>query len=243
MIKHIISLFKPDKIKKTIILFAISALLITVSLIVGTGDNIPMIAMLLAGIIFLFFTVLHPWEKAASFAVLTVVCFVILALDFMWPFINEDVATTAGFSCLAGIMTGIIGIFTRVKSWKRLPYSGALLSVIALGIIITTVVPSLKGIITLTSEWLLIGIQLLITISLFGIGIINKRDNRINKIMLVVLSVILILLSIWGFYVSKWPVDEIRKTFDTLMIRIFSGIEIIIALLSLYACNRSYNKK
>jgi hypothetical protein len=243
MIKHIISLFKPDKIKKTVILFATSALLITVSLIVGTSDNIPMITMLLAGIIFLFFSVLHPWEKAASFAVLTVVCFVILALDFMWPFINEDVAMTAEFGCLAGIMTGIIGIFTRVKSWKRLPYSGALLSVIALGIIITTVVPSLKGILTLTSEWLLIGIQLLITISLFGIGIINKSDNRINKIMLVVLSVILILLSIWGFYVSKWPVDEIRKTFDTLMIRIFSGIEIIIALLSLYACNRSYNKK
>jgi hypothetical protein len=243
MIKHIISLFKPDKIKKTLILFATSALLITVSLIVGTGDNIPMITMLLAGIVFLFFTVLHPWEKAVSFAVLTVVCFVILALDFMWPFINEDVAMTAGFGCLAGIMTGIIGIFTRVKSWKRLPYSGALLSVIALGIIITTVVPSLKGIITLTSEWLLIGIQLLITISLFGIGIINKSDNRINKIMLVVLAVILILLSIWGFYVSKWPVDEIRKNFDTLMIRIFSGIEIIIALLSLYACKRSYNKK
>ena len=243
MIKHIISLFKPDKIKKTIILFATSALLITVSLIVGTSDNIPMITMLLAGIIFLFFTVLHPWEKAASFAVLTVVCFVILALDFMWPFINEDVAMTAGFGCLAGIMTGIIGIFTRVKSWKRLPYSGALLSVIALGIIITTVVPSLKGIITLTSEWILIGIQLLITILLFGIGIIDKRDSRIIKVMLVVLSVILILLSIWGFCVSKWPVDEIRKTFDTLMIRIFSGIEIIIALLSLYACNRSYNKK
>jgi len=243
MIKHIISLFKPDKIKKTIILFATSALLITVSLIVGTGDNIPMIAMLLAGIIFLFFTVLHPWEKAASFVVLTVVCFVILALDIMWPFINEDVAMTAGIGCMAGIMTGIIGIFTRVKSWKHLPYSGALLSVIALGIIITTVVPSLKGIITLTSEWILIGIQIVITILLFGIGIINKRDSLIIKVLLVVLSVILILLSIWGFYVSKWPVDEIRKTFDTLMIRIFSGIEIVIALLSLYACNRSYNKK
>jgi hypothetical protein len=243
MKKHFISLFGSNRIRKTAILFSISALLISVSLIVGTSDNIPMITMLLAGIIFLFFTVLHPWEKAASFAVLTVVCFVILALDFMWPFINEDVAMTAGFGCLAGIMTGIIGIFTRVKSWKRLPYSGALLSVIALGIIITTVIPSLKGIITLTSEWLLIGIQLLITISLFGIGIINKNDHRINKIMLVVLAVILILLSIWGFYVSKWPVDEIRKTFDTLMIKIFSGIEIIIALLSLYACNRSYNKK
>jgi hypothetical protein len=243
MKKHFISLFGSNRIRKTAILFSISALLISVSLIVGTSDNIPMITMLLAGIIFLFFTVLHPWEKAASFAVLTVVCFVILALDFMWPFINEDVAMTAGFGCLAGIMTGIIGIFTRVKSWKRLPYSGALLSVIALGIIITTVIPSLKGIITLTSEWLLIGIQLLITISLFGIGIINKNDHRINKIMLVVLAVILILLSIWGFYVSKWPVDKIRKTFDTLMIRIFSGIEIIIALLSLYACNRSYNKK
>jgi hypothetical protein len=243
MKKHFISLFGSNQIRKTAILFSISALLISVSLIVGTSDNIPMITMLLAGIIFLFFTVLHPWEKAASFAVLTVGCLVILALDFIWPFINEDVAMAAGFGCLAGIMTGIIGIFTRVKSWKRLPYSGALLSVIALGIIITTVIPSLKGIITLTSEWLLIGIQLLITISLFGIGIINKSDLPINKIMLVVLAAILILLGIWGFYVSKWPVDEIRKTFDTLMIRIFSVIEIIIALLSLYACNRGYNKK
>jgi hypothetical protein len=243
MKKHFISLFGSSRIKKTAILFSISALLISVSLIAGTSDNIPMITMLLAGIIFLFFTVLHPWEKAASFAVLTGVCFVILALDFIWPFINEDVAMTAGFGCLAGILTGIIGIFTRVQSWKRLPYSGALLSFIALGIIITTVIPSLKGIITLTSERLLIGIQLLITISLLGIGVINKSDHRINKIMLVVIAVILILLGIWGFLVSRLPVDEIRKTFDTLMIRIFSVIEIIIALLSLYACNRGINKK
>jgi hypothetical protein len=236
MTKHITSLFESDKIRLTIILFVIAALLILISLLSGISDNLPMITMLFAGIIFLFFAVLHPWKKSKSFVILGAVCLLILILDFISPFINEGFAMSAGFVCLAGVITGIIGIFSRLKDWKRLPYAGASLSIIALGIIISTIIPSLKGIIPLSSEWILIGTQLVITISLFAVGKMNRKENLVAKAILIICAVVLIILSIWAFYASQWPTDEIRKTFDTLMIRIYAFLEIIIAVFTLYAC-------
>jgi hypothetical protein len=236
MAKHILSLFESDKIRLTIIFFVIAALLISISLIIGISDNLPMIAMLFAGLIFLFFAVLHPFKEVKSFGILGIVCLLILILDFISPFISEGIAMSAGFVCLAGVVTGIIGVFSRLKDWKRLPYAGASLSIIALGIIISTIIPSLKGIIAPLSDWILIGTQLLITISLFGVGIMNKKDHFITKTLLIICTVVLIALIIWALYASRWPTDEIRKTFHILMIRIYAGIEFIIALLTLYAC-------
>jgi hypothetical protein len=236
MKNHILSLFSPGQIRKTIILFAISALLIIASLLAGINDNIPMIAMFFAGIIFLIFSLLHTWQNASTFGILAVVCLVILTIDFLFPFISEGIAMSVGFVCLAGIIAGIIGIFTRLKNWKRLPYAGASLSIIALGIILTTVIPALKGIIHPGSGWILIGIQLLITIFLFVIGTMNKKAQLQTKAILIIVAIFLILMGVWGFYASPWPTDEIRKTFDTLMIRIFAVIELIIAALTLYAC-------
>jgi hypothetical protein len=241
MKNHILSLFSTGHIKKTIILFVIAALLIIFSLIIGISDNLPMIAMLLAGIIILFISVFHPWKKARSYAILSTICLLILILDFLFPFISEGIAMSVGFVCLAGVFAGIIGIFTHLKEWKRLPYSGASLSIVALGILVSTIIPSLKGILAPGTEWILIGIQLLITISLFGIGIMNKREHRVTKAILIIVAVVLIILCIWGFYASRWPTDEIRKTFQTLMIRIYAVMEIIIASLSLYACKLKIN--
>ena len=78
---------------------------------VGTSDNIPMIAMLLAGIILFLYAALHLWEKSAYYAIMSVVCLVILVLDFTWPFISEGVAMTVGLICFAGIIAGIVGLF------------------------------------------------------------------------------------------------------------------------------------
>jgi len=238
MKKHFISLFNHDKLRKTVILSVIAAILISVSLMIGTVDNLPMIVMLFAGMIFLYFAVLHPWEKASHFAVLTAVCFVILTLDFIWPFISEDIAMTVGFACFAGIITGIIGIFTRLKSWKRLPYAGSLLSLIALGIFITSLNIPLKEIIEPGSEWILIGLQLFITILLFYIGLKNKKESWLTKTMLIVAAIVLIMLSSWGFYASTWQYGEAAhsKIFVILMTRIYASTQIITATLSLFAC-------
>jgi hypothetical protein len=238
MKKHFISLFTPDKLRKTVILLVIAALLIAISLMIGITDNLPMIAMLLAGMIFLCFAVLHPWEKASSFAILTAVCFVILSLDFIWPFINEGIAMTMRFGCFAGIITGIIGIFTRLKSWKRLPYAGSLLSLVALGIFITSLNIPLKEIIDPGNVWILIGTQLFITVLLFFIGLLNKKESRLTKALLIVAGIVLIVLSIWGFYASTWQFGPAAhsKIFVVLMTRIYASIEIIVAALSLFAC-------
>jgi hypothetical protein len=238
MKNYFISLFEPEQLKKTIILLVIAFLLISVSLIIGTGDNLPMIVLLLAGMIFFYFAVLHLWKNATYFLVLTAVCFVILILDFIWPIISEGIAMAVGFGCFAGIITGIIGIFTRLKSWKRLPFSGALLSLIALGIFITSVNIPLKEIIKSGSEWILIGIQLFITILLLYIGLINKRERRLTKAALIVSAIVLILLSIWVFHASTMQFGEAAhsKGFVVLMARIYASIEIIIASLSIYAC-------
>lgn len=238
MKKHFISLFTPDRYRKTVILSVIAVLLISGSLMIGITDNLPMSATLLAGMIFLCFAVLHPWEKASHFAVLTAVCFVILTLDFIWPVINKGIAITVGFGCSAGIITGIIGLFTRLKSWNRLPYAGSLLSLVALGIFITSMNIPLKEIIDPGNVWIWVGIQVFITILLFFIGLINKKESRLTKAMLIVAGIALIVLSILGFYASTWQYGPAAHSiiFVVLMTRIYASVEIIVAALSLFAC-------
>jgi hypothetical protein len=237
MKKHFISLFQPDKRKKTVILSVIAVLLISTSIIIGLTDNIPMIALLFAGMVVLFFALLHPWEKASYFAILTAVCFVILTIDFIWPFINEGIAMTAGFICFAGIITGVIGIFTRLKKWQRLPFGGSLLSLIALGIFISSLYYPLNEIMQPGSLWTWIGVQFFITVLLLIIGLFNKKDSWITKTMLIVAAIVLILLSIWGFYASTWQFGEAAHSviFVILMTRIYASLQIIIASLSLFA--------
>jgi hypothetical protein len=238
MKKHFITLFGPDNRSKTIILLVTAVLLISVSLIVGTGDNLPMIAMFFAGLIFFFFAILHLWTKASYFAALTAACFVILIMDFIWPFINEDIAMPAGGVCFAGIITGIIGIFTRLKSWKRLPLAGSLLSLIAMGIFITSLNIPLRDVIEPWKEWALICLQLFITILLFSIGLINKKESHLTKAILILSALVLIMLSAWGFYASTWQYGEHTHSiiFVKLMARIYASVDIIIACLSIYAC-------
>ena len=60
MKKHFISIFDSSHLKWTISLFTIAVLFIIVSSLGGINDNLPVIAMLLIGIIILFFAVFHP---------------------------------------------------------------------------------------------------------------------------------------------------------------------------------------
>ena len=120
MKKHFISLFDKTHLRKTIYLFIIAVLLITISSLVGISDNIPMIAMLLSGIIILFFSVLHPWKKAGNYAILAGVCIGILLLEglsihilasmHLDKYLSEGIAMGVAFLiCVPGIIVGIIG--------------------------------------------------------------------------------------------------------------------------------------
>jgi hypothetical protein len=79
-----------------------------------------MIAMLLTGIVILFFSVLHPWEKAGNYGILAVVCIGILLLEWLGIYIlakmhldkylSEGIAMGVAFLiCVPGILVGIIG--------------------------------------------------------------------------------------------------------------------------------------
>jgi hypothetical protein len=120
MKKHFISLFDSAHLKWTISLFTIAVLLIIISSLVGISDNLPMIAMLLTGIILLFFAVLHPWEKAYNYGILALVCIGILLLEWIGisilakmhldKYLSEGIAMGVAFLiCVPGILVGIIG--------------------------------------------------------------------------------------------------------------------------------------
>jgi hypothetical protein len=233
MKSNFLSRFEPKSIRNTRVLFGVAILSITVSLIVGLSDNVPMILLLLGGMILFLFATLNLWKNVTYYTIMMVISSVILLCDFVWPLISEGFAMTVGFISFAGVIVGIIGFFIFEKSWKRLPIGGALASLVALAILTTSIVHTLREIFPGT-EWILIGIQLLITILLFSIGFINKRESRLTKILLIFVAVILIILSIWGFYAST--LDAELKVFWTLMNRIYAVNEIIIAFIALYAC-------
>jgi hypothetical protein len=130
MKNHFITLFAADYFKKTLILFAIAVLLIIISSLVGISDNLPMILMLLTGIILLFFSVLHPWNKASNYGYLALACVVILILEMLGimilakmhldKYLSEGVAMGVAFLiCVPGILVGIIGSIICAVRKKR----------------------------------------------------------------------------------------------------------------------------
>jgi hypothetical protein len=120
MKKHFISLFDSEHLKWTIALFVGAVLFIIISSLVGINDNLPMIAMLLTGIILLFFAVLHPWNKAGNYGILVIICIGILLLGWLGiailasmhldKYLSEGIAMGVAFLiCVPGILVGIIG--------------------------------------------------------------------------------------------------------------------------------------
>ena len=121
MKKHFLSLFDPSHRWWTISFFLASVLLIIISQIMGTTDNLPGIAMLLFGMVCLFFALLHPWRKSKNYAILAGVLFGLILLTFLAIFILSSVHKTEhiseaivmgfiGLFCIPGIVAGITGI-------------------------------------------------------------------------------------------------------------------------------------
>ncbi len=120
MKNHFLSLFNEEHRLRTTSFLATTALLVFASQLVGTTDNLPGIGLLLSGMIFLFFSFLHPWRKVEYYAILIGACVSLIVLIFLgiqvliWlkktEYISEGVVMTIIFLfCLPGILTGIIG--------------------------------------------------------------------------------------------------------------------------------------
>jgi hypothetical protein len=120
MKNYFLSLFNEENRLKTTSFLATTALLVFASQLVGTTDNLPGIGLLLGGMIFLFFSFLHPWKKVEYYAILIGACVGLIVLVMfgiqvlVWlkktEYISEGVVMTIIFLfCLPGILTGIIG--------------------------------------------------------------------------------------------------------------------------------------
>ena len=120
MKKHFQLLFDPAHRWMTLSFFLAAVLLIIASQVVGTTDNLPGIAMLICGMIFLFFALLHPWRKSQNYGILAGVCVGLIVLTFLGisilaalhkdKYISEAVVMGfIGLICIPGILAGIIG--------------------------------------------------------------------------------------------------------------------------------------
>jgi hypothetical protein len=120
MKKHFLSLFNEEHRMRTTSFLATTALLVFASQLVGTTDNLPGIGLLLGGMIFLFFSFLHPWRKVEYYAILIGACVGLIVLIMfgiqilVWlkktQYASEAVVMTIIFLfCVPGILTGIIG--------------------------------------------------------------------------------------------------------------------------------------
>lgn len=129
MKSHLLSLFDPAHRWKILSLFITAILLIIVSQVVGTTDNLPGIAMLFIGIILLFFSFLHPWRDTKKYAILAGVSvgiiilvflgiIILSALDMQKYIIEGVVMGIMLLFCLPGIVVSIIGILICARKQK-----------------------------------------------------------------------------------------------------------------------------
>jgi hypothetical protein len=120
MKKHFLSLFDPAHRWYTISFFVASIMLIFAAQAVGITDNLPGIVLLLAGMILIFFALIHPWRDPRNYGILVGVCFGLILLTFlviyilaalhMDKYISEGIVMGfIGLICIPGILSGIIG--------------------------------------------------------------------------------------------------------------------------------------
>lgn len=240
MKKKFLSRFDVGNLWKTVICLIIAVSLIAISF-AGEyfNDNGLMILMFIIGFVLFFYAMLHPWGKVSYYFILMVIFIILFTLVLIGILIKIQLGEAIGMSivliCAAAVIAGIIGIFTFSKGWQRLPYMGAALSllVVPIWLFMCILHPNLKSFI-LVSYWMLFCIQLLITISLFSMGYINRKESRLSKVALIIIPIILIMMGfgLWGFMAT---LTTNARGFEEL-IRICVLVDIIVALIVFYAC-------
>ena len=118
--------------------------------------------------------------------------------------------------------------------WRRSLYLGAGLSLVAAAILLFFVIPPFKKDIIPGSEWILIGIQLLITAIIFVTGYINKREGCLTRIILMLVGIGVIILALIGLLAPAIETD--MTSLWKLTTRICAIVEMIIAFIGFRAC-------
>jgi hypothetical protein len=126
MKKHFLSLFDHPNRWFTFSFFLAALMLIVASQVVGINDNFAGITMLLSGMVFLFFSLLHPWKNSGNYGLLATMCIGLICLTFLLiyilslmgksQYISEGIVMAfIGLFCIPGILTGIIGAVIRAN--------------------------------------------------------------------------------------------------------------------------------
>ena len=127
MKNHLILLFDAAHRWRTIIFFIIAAALIYGSRMLGTTDNPIVVGLLMTGMVFVFLTLIHPWEQSKSYTTLMMLCLGLILFIFLLIFVlselnkslyvNDGLVTgLIGLVCIPGIVAGLIGnIFLTTK--------------------------------------------------------------------------------------------------------------------------------
>ena len=118
--------------------------------------------------------------------------------------------------------------------WRRSIYLGAGLSFVVAAILLFFVTPPFKKDIIPGSEWILIGIQLLITAIIVVIGYFNKREGCLTRIVLMIVGIGVIILGLLGF-VAPAIETEMTSLWKSAT-RICAIVEMIIAFIAFRAC-------
>jgi len=181
--------------------------------------------MFIGGVMLFFLALLLLLKKVIYYSILIAACATIFTINWvMLGSLGEDIAISVGFICVAGFIAGIIGLLTYERSWYRLPYAGAALSLLVIPILLISISsPPSRKLSTPVSEGILIGIQLFIMILLLSIGYINRRESWLSKALLIIVAIVLILLGLWVFIANNFTA------------RIYAIDEIIVAFIALYA--------
>jgi len=212
---------------KTIILVVIMVItvpLITIPILKAYSADL-LYVMFFGGVILFFYALLRLLKKVVYYAVVITACAAIFTINlFMLRSLGEDIALSLGFICIAGFIAGIIGLLTYSRSWNRLPYAGAALSLLVIPILLISMAsPPDRKLVIPVSEGILIGMQLFISILLLSVGCINRRESWLSKTLLIIVVIGLILLGLWLFIVNN------------ITGRIYAIGEIIVAFIAFYA--------
>jgi hypothetical protein len=124
--KNFLSRFEAGSLRKALLYFVISVLLVVIS-IVGEGKGRDWLIIIFTFGFFLFFySILRPWENAKYYGIMSVVFILLIAL--MWfvgidilvkmhilRHLTEDIAWFQVLVCIAGVFAGIIGM----ARWRK----------------------------------------------------------------------------------------------------------------------------
>jgi hypothetical protein len=114
------SRFDSDYLRKAIIYFTISVLLIAISLVFGFEKNNWAAFVFPFGIAFLFYALLRPWGNAKYYGIMCIIILLTLFLGIgigiltkwqLYNYLGKDFGEYIELIVPIGVIVGIIGIF------------------------------------------------------------------------------------------------------------------------------------